>query len=89
MISNLFIDRKGNFWIGTWGGVCKFDGTRFEKFTIPYPKIDTKINPDTKDWTTSIIEDKKGNIWLGCAGGLYKIDKNGKTKNVTANGPWN
>lgn len=48
MISNLFIDSKGYFWIGTWKGVCKFDGTRFEKFSIPYPEIDTKINPDTK-----------------------------------------
>lgn len=65
MVSNLFIDSKGNFWIGTWGGVCKFDGTRFEKFSIPYPKIETKINPDTKDWITSITEDKKGNIWFG------------------------
>lgn len=65
MVSNLFIDSKGSFWIGTWGGVCKFDGTRFEKFPIPYPKIETKINPDTKDWITAIAEDKKGNIWFG------------------------
>jgi len=65
MISYLLIDSKGNFWIGTWGGVCKFDGTRFEKFPISYPKIETKINPDTKDWITTIAEDSKGNIWFG------------------------
>ncbi|WP_290701003.1 two-component regulator propeller domain-containing protein [Lacinutrix sp.] len=65
MVSNLFIDKKGNFWIGTWDGVCKFNGTRFKKFPIPYPKIETKINPDTKNWITSISEDKKGNIWFG------------------------
>lgn len=65
MVSNLFIDSKGKFWIGTWGGVCKFDGTQFEKFPIPYPKIATKINPDTKNWITSIAEDEKGNIWFG------------------------
>ena len=77
MISNLFIDSKGNFWIGTWGGVCKFDGTRFEKFLIPYPKIETKINPDTKDWVTSITEDKKGNIWFGRDGyGASKFNGN-------------
>jgi len=77
MVSNLFIDSKGNFWIGTWGGVCKFDGIQFENFPIPYPKIETKINPDTKDWITSIAEDKKGNIWFGRDGyGLSKFNGN-------------
>lgn len=77
MISNLFIDSKGNFWIGTWGGVCKFDGTRFEKFPIPYPKVETQINPDTKDWVTSITEDSTGNIWFGRDGyGASKFDGN-------------
>lgn len=65
MVSNLFIDSKGIFWIGTWGGVCKFDGIQFKKFPIPYPKVETKINPDTKDWITSIAEDAEGNIWFG------------------------
>ena len=77
MVSNLFIDSKGNFWIGTWGGVCKFNGTGFEKLPIPYPKIETKINPDTKDWITSITEDKKGNIWFGRDGyGASKFNGN-------------
>ena len=77
MVSNLFIDSKGNFWIGTWSGVCKFDGTQFEKFPIPYPNIETKINPDTKDWITSISEDKKGNIWFGRDGyGASKFNGN-------------
>lgn len=78
MVSNLFIDSKGTFWIGTWGGVCKFDGIRFETFPIPYPKVETKINPDTKDWITSIAEDVEGNIWFGRDG--YGASKfNGKS----------
>lgn len=78
MVSNLFIDSKGTFWIGTWGGICKFDGNRFETFPIPYPKVETKINPDTKDWITSIAEDVEGNIWFGRDG--YGASKfNGKS----------
>ena len=77
MISNLLIDSKGNFWIGTWGGICKFDGTQFEKLPIPYPKVKTKINQDTKDWITAIIEDKEGNIWFGRDGfGASKFNGN-------------
>jgi len=77
MVSNLFIDSKGVFWIGTWGGVCKFDGDGFEKLQIPYPKVDTKINPDTKDWITTIAEDSQGNIWFGRDGyGASKFDGN-------------
>ncbi|MCK8522836.1 hypothetical protein M0D21_14760 [Aquimarina sp. D1M17] len=75
VISYLFIDSKGVFWIGTWGGVCTFDGTHFNNFPIPYPKIETKINKDTKDWITSITEDSKGNIWFGRDGyGASKFD---------------
>ena len=77
MISYLLIDSKGNFWIGTWGGVCKFDGNQFQNFPVPYPEIETKINPDTKDWITSIAEDSKGNIWFGRDGyGASKYDGN-------------
>ncbi len=77
MISNLFIDSKGVFWIGTWGGVCTFDGARFERFPIPQPKVETKINQDTKDWITAITEDSKGNIWFGRDGyGASKFDEN-------------
>lgn len=78
MVSNLFIDSKGIFWIGTWGGVCKFDGIQFKIFPIPYPKVETKINTDTKDWITSIAEDAEGNIWFGRDG--YGASKfNGKS----------
>ena len=40
-------------------------------------KIETKINPDTKDWITTITEDKKGNIWFGRDGyGASKFNGN-------------
>lgn len=87
MISNLFIDSKGNFWIGTWGGVCIFDGVEFNKFSISYPKVETPINPDTKDWITAIMEDSKGNIWFGRDGyGATKFDGNSLIHYTTKDG---
>ncbi len=64
VVNQLFIDSKGQFWIGTWGGVYKFDGKEFTPFSIPYPKVETTINEDTKDWITEINEDSEGNMWF-------------------------
>ena len=64
-ISNLLIDSKGIFWVGTWSGVYQFDGKTFKKFPIPYPKVTTPINEDTRLWITEIDEDAEGNIWFG------------------------
>lgn len=87
MISYLLIDNHETLWIGTWGGVCKFDGTKFENFPLSYPIIDTRINPDTKDWITSIEEDAKGNIWLGRDGyGASKFDGNSIVHYTTKDG---
>lgn len=75
MISTLMVDSKGTFWVGTWGGVYNFDGKEFNHFQIPYPKIETTINEDTKDWITEIKEDAEGNIWFARDGyGACKYD---------------
>lgn len=87
MISNLLIDRNDKLWIGTWGGVCTFDGVDFKRFHIPYPEVETPINPDTRDWITSIIEDDDGNIWFGRDGyGACKFDGQKLTNVTTADG---
>ncbi len=87
MVSFLLIDSKEEFWIGTWGGASKFDGSEFENFPLPYPIIENKINPDTKDWITSIEEDTKGNIWFGRDGyGACKFDGNSFVHYTTKEG---
>lgn len=74
-ISQFFIDSKGSIWIGTWGGVYKFDGEEFTPFPIPYPKVETAINEDTKNWITEIKEDLEGNMWFARDGyGACKYD---------------
>jgi ligand-binding sensor domain-containing protein len=80
MIANLLIDSKNVFWVGTWNGVYKFDGKSFHHFSVPYPKVDTKINEDTKDWIMGISEDANGNIWFLRDGyGVCEYDGNSFT----------
>jgi len=77
LISQFYIDSKGKIWIGTWSGVYQFNGTEFTHFPIPYPKIETTINNDTKDWITEIKEDLEGNMWFSRDGyGIAKYDGN-------------
>ncbi len=64
VIAQLLIDSKHVFWVGTWNGVYIFDGKAFTSFPVPYPKVDTKINEDTRYWISSIREDGAGNIWF-------------------------
>ncbi len=74
-ISQLLIDSKGEFWVGTWGGVYQFDGREYTPFPLPYPKVNTPINEDTKYWITQIKEDNNGHIWFARDGyGITKYD---------------
>lgn len=74
-ISQFFIDSKGEIWVGTWGGVYRFDGEKFTPFPIPYPRVETAINEDTKNWITEIKEDLDGNMWFARDGyGACKYD---------------
>ena len=77
IVSCYFEDSKGMIWVGTWGGVYQFDGNTFKAFHLPYPKVETPINEDTKDWITKITEDAEGNIWFARDGyGICIFDGN-------------
>ncbi len=73
-IKSLFIDRKGNIWIGTFlHGLIKFN-PKTEKFSVYL--IDFTFQRDNKeafDRITSINEDKFDNIWCGTNNGLFRL----------------
>ncbi len=60
-IETVIEDPKGYLWIGTIGGLSKYDGIKFKNYT----------NKDglAEDWITCSALDHKGNVWFGHWGG--------------------
>lgn len=59
-------DKSGYLWIGTLGGLSKFDGVHFESFSTNDGLMDNQIN--------AIYNDDKGKVWLGTNGGFSVYD---------------
>lgn len=63
-------DRAGNFWLATWEGIVRYDGSEFINYTTKENLIRYHV--------LSLYEDRSGAIWFGMVGGgIYKYD--GKT----------
>jgi len=72
---NLFIDRAGIIWIGTWGGGLNRLDPRTEQFTT-YLHDPADPHSLSHDRVQTIFEDSMGNLWVGTAGnGLDKFDR--------------
>jgi ligand-binding sensor domain-containing protein/uncharacterized membrane-anchored protein YhcB (DUF1043 family) len=66
-IQDIFKDSRGIIWIGTEGGLCRYDGTEMVIYTI------ADGLPGNRIW--SITEDDKGDLWFGCYGkGISRFD---------------
>jgi ligand-binding sensor domain-containing protein len=58
-------DRNGNIWMGTFGGVFRYDGKSFTNVT-------SKVSSAR---FFSVLEDRKGNFWFSTVGeGVYYYD---------------
>jgi len=66
VISNCVLqDKFGFIWIGDQGGLIKYDGYKYKRYTnIPFDSTSLSNN-----WVMAIKEDKKGNLWVGTRGG--------------------
>lgn len=74
-IQDIIQDSDGYIYLGTYGGLVRFDGVKFLTYNRNYD--------DKFDFVSArvVFEDKKGNIWSGSNDeGLFRIDETG---NVT------
>ncbi len=72
VITSLFLDRSGVFWVGTeTGGLSRIEVQR-RKFTLyRYPNPTTESSEPLN--VRSLYEDSSGTLWIGTVSGLYKM----------------
>ena len=69
-VIELFQDRGGVVWIGTFSGLSKFNAE-----TVSFPKFSQSKNPGLKSNTvTSFAEGLGNDVWVGTFNGLHKWD---------------
>lgn len=67
MVDCILRDSKGFMWFGTWNGLCRYDGYKFEVFN----NEDGNIHSLRNNFIYALSEDQFGNIWVGTKEGLY------------------
>ncbi|MXZ08837.1 MAG: AAA domain-containing protein [Gemmatimonadetes bacterium] len=65
-VSDLLLDRHGNLWVATQGGLACFNGSTFQTFTTEDGLPSNRIR--------CLFEDRKGHLWLGTDGGAVHYD---------------
>lgn len=68
-VRHILQDRHGFLWIGTFGGLNRFDGYQFKPF-LDLAHGSNKIN--NNDITALALDDANGDLWIGTSGGLVR-----------------
>lgn len=64
---NVLQARNGDYWLATWSGVVRYDGTTFTNVTNKEGLRRFRV--------FCLLEDHEGNVWLGTTGaGVYRYD---------------
>lgn len=70
-VTSIVQDNDGFIWIGTRGGLNRYDGYEFKIFNQEPGDSNSLVNPSIE----SLFVDSKGNIWIGTkSGGVSKYD---------------
>ncbi|MEM6379808.1 MAG: two-component regulator propeller domain-containing protein, partial [Bacteroidota bacterium] len=74
-MTTIFQDKLGFLWLGTPGGLYRYDGYQF-KWIRNNPKDSLSLGSNDV-W--NIVEDKEGFIWVGTTNGLNRLDPTKET----------
>ena len=82
-VTSIVQDHDGFIWIGTRGGLNRYDGYSFKIFNQVPGDSNSLVNPSIE----SLFVDSKGNLWIGTkSGGVSKYDPvTGDFKNIVHN----
>ena len=82
-VTSIVQDNDGFIWIGTRGGLNRYDGYEFKVFNQVPGDSNSLVNPSIE----SLFVDSKGNIWIGTkSGGVSKFNPvSGTFKNFVSN----
>jgi ligand-binding sensor domain-containing protein/signal transduction histidine kinase len=67
LVNSLVQTHDGYLWVGTFGGLARFDGLRFVTFGVH--NSDAFVNNRIHD----LIEDRTGDLWICCEGGFIRF----------------
>jgi len=62
-------DKFGNLWVGTIGGISRYDGKNITNYTVRNGLLNNMVD--------ALATDREGNIWIGSPEGVSRF--NGKT----------
>ncbi|UZJ65593.1 hypothetical protein OKW96_05245 [Sphingobacterium sp. KU25419] len=69
-VTDIYQDKDGFMWFGTFNGLNRFDGYEFKVFKNN--PLENKSLPDNR--ITDILEDQLGNLYIATKGGLGVLD---------------